>query len=150
MSLSTVKPVAFTPLNLTSVAPVKLVPEITTLVPETAVAGVKEPTVGAKPVVTTKLVAEVSVPEVAVTEILPVTALAGTVAVIVVSLVTVKLVAGVVPNVTPVAPVNPVPVSVTDEPTVPKAGEKLLMAAAGGPVTVIDAFEVAAPTGVTT
>ena len=47
---------------------------------------------------------------------------AGLTAVIVVALTTMKFVAGVVPKSTPVAPVKPVPVIVTDVP--PAAGPK--------------------------
>ena len=62
-----------------------------------------------------------------VTEICPVVAPEGTVAVIEVSEVTLKLVAAVVLKVTELAPVKPLPVIVTDDPTGPLAGENELM-----------------------
>ena len=69
---------ALTPLNVTPVAPVKLVPLIVTLVPVGPLAGVKLVIVGG--LVTVKLVALVAVPPGVVTLIVPVVALAGTVA----------------------------------------------------------------------
>jgi hypothetical protein len=64
----------------------------------------------------------VSEPPGVVTEILPVSAPAGTVVVILVSEL-IKNVAGVPPNFTEVAPVNPVPLIVTAVPTGPLVGE---------------------------
>jgi hypothetical protein len=57
-----------------------------------------------------------------VTLIFPVVAPTGTVALTCVSELTVNVVAAVVLNVTPVVPVNPLPVSVTLVPTAPLAG----------------------------
>ena len=81
------------------------------------------------------------------TTILPVTAPVGTVAVIDVAEFMVKLVASTPPNVTAVAPSNPVPVIATCEPTGPLVGDmfvtvgmtwnlRLLLNAAVGVVTV--------------
>ena len=76
---------------------------------------------------TVKLLVVVAVCPPAVTEIGPSVAPAGTVAVIEVSEATLKLVAAVVPNVTELAPVKPLPVIVTDDPTGPLVGENELM-----------------------
>jgi hypothetical protein len=72
----TVKLAAFTPLNVTAVAPVKLVPLIVTVVPAPPLVGVKPVIVGT----TLKLVALVAVPAGVVTPSGPVVAVAGTVA----------------------------------------------------------------------
>ena len=69
---------AFTPLNLTAVAPVKFVPLIVTLVPTGPLAGVKLAIVGGG--MTVKLAALVAVPPGVVTLSGPVVAAAGTVA----------------------------------------------------------------------
>src|SRR5207245_3741441 len=82
-----------------------------------------------------------------VTLIVPVVAPAGTVAVIWVSEFTVNV--AVVPlNVTAVAPVKAVPVSVTLAPTAPLVGEKLVMV--GGGMTVKELALVAVPPAVVT
>ena len=73
--------VALVPLNLTDVAPVRFVPVITTEAPTGPLVGAKLVIVGA-PVATVKLLALVAVPPGVVTEIGPVVAPAGTVAVI--------------------------------------------------------------------
>ena len=83
-SLSTINEVADVPLNFTAPAPVKPVPLITMLAPTTPAVGAEPVTVGAGP--TTKLVALDPVPVAVVTEIAPVVAPVGTVAVIEVSL----------------------------------------------------------------
>ena len=70
---------AFTPLNRTAVAPVKLVPLIVTLVPTGPLAGAKLVIVGAL-ALTVKLVELVAVPPGVVTLTGPVVAPAGTVA----------------------------------------------------------------------
>jgi hypothetical protein len=76
--------------------------------------------------VTVKLLLLVAVPACAVTEIGPLVAPAGTVAVIEVLLVTVRVAASVPLNFTIAAAPKPVPVIVTDVPTGPLAGEKLV------------------------
>jgi hypothetical protein len=76
----TVNVVALVPLNLTDVAPVRFVPVITTEVPTGPVVGEKLVIVGGR--ATVKLLALVTVPLGVVTEISPVVAPAGTVAVI--------------------------------------------------------------------
>jgi hypothetical protein len=76
----TVNVVALVPLNVTAVAPVKFVPVITTEVPTGPLVGTKLVIVGAG--ATVKLLALVTVPLSVVTEIGPVVAPAGTVAVI--------------------------------------------------------------------
>ena len=138
------------PLKVTPVAPVKLLPVITTLAPASAEVGEKVAIVGAAPTVTKKPVVDVNVPPVAATTIAPEVAPTGTVAVIVVSFTTVKALAAKPLNVTPVAPVNPVPVIVTVAPSVPNNGLKELSDEAGAAASVICALEVAAPSGVTT
>ena len=70
--------VALAPLNVTAVAPVKLVPLMVTLLPTGPLAGVKLVTVGG--LITVKLLALVAVPPGVVTLIVPVVAPAGTVA----------------------------------------------------------------------
>src|SRR5262245_33554519 len=85
---STVK-LAFVPLNLTELAPVRFVPVMTTLVPTGPLVGVKLLIVGEP--ITVKLLALVAVPPGVVTEIGPVVAPVGTVAVICVAESTVKL-----------------------------------------------------------
>ena len=70
--------VALTPLNVTAVAPVKLVPLMATLVPAGPFAGVKLVIVGG--LITVKLLALVAAPLGVLTPIGPVVALAGTVA----------------------------------------------------------------------
>ena len=72
---------AVVPLNLTDVAPVRLVPVMTTLVPTGPLVGEKLVIVGAE-AVTVKLVELVAVPPGVVTEMVPVVAPAGTVDVI--------------------------------------------------------------------
>jgi len=72
---------AIVPLNLTAVAPVKLVPVMVTAAPTRPMLGVKLEMVGAEPVMV-KLVAEVPVPAELVTEMVPVVAPAGTVVLI--------------------------------------------------------------------
>ena len=83
----TAKLVALVPLNLTPVAPVKLVPAMTTEVPIGPLVGLKLVIVGAE--ITVKLEALVAVPPEVVTLIVPVVAPVGTVAVICVALLTV-------------------------------------------------------------
>jgi hypothetical protein len=117
---------AAVPLNFTKLAPVKLAPVTVTDVPAAPLAGENDEIVGAAATVdTVKLAVLVPVPPALVTEIGPVVAPVGTVAVTCVSLLMVN-VAAVPLNFTEVAPVKPVPVTVTDDPTAPLAGENPL------------------------
>ena len=137
---------AVRPLNLTAETPVKFVPVIVTFVPTGPLAGVKPVTVG--PAVTTvKLALLVAVPPGVVTEIVPVVAVDGTVAVICVPVLTVK--AALTPwNLTAVAPPKFVPLIVTDVPAPPLVGVKLEIVGAG--TTVNDEALVAVPPPVVT
>jgi hypothetical protein len=116
---------ALTPLNLTEVAPVKRVPEIETELPTRALVGEKDVIVGAAgaETVTVKLPPLAAVPPGVVTEIGPVVAADGTVALIWVAEVTVKVALAPL-KLTAVAPVKAVPVIVTEAPAAPLAGEK--------------------------
>jgi hypothetical protein len=115
----TVNVVAATLLNMTAVAPVRLVPVILTDVPTGPNVGVNEVIVGAAMV---KLVRLDPVPPGVVTLIGPEVAVEGTVTVICVAEFTVNVVAATPLKVTEVAPVKFVPVSVTDVPTGPDVG----------------------------
>src|SRR5438270_13534363 len=95
---------------LTPVAPVKPVPVSVTLVPVGPLVGANEEISGAE--FTRKLVALVPVPAAFVTVIFPLVAPVGTVALICVSEFTVNVVAAVPSKLTPVDPVNPVPVRI--------------------------------------
>ena len=123
---SVTEKVAVVPLNLTLVAPVKFVPVIVTLVPTMPLAGEKLVMVGAA-AFTVKLFVEVAVPTGVTITIFPVTAPAGTVSVTLVLLATEKVVAGIPPTATEVAPVKFVPLTVTEVPTVPLVGLKLVI-----------------------
>jgi hypothetical protein len=121
------------PLNFTAVAPLKFVPLIVTDDPTGPCFGENELIVGAAvAAVTVKLLALVAVPPAVVTASGPLVAPVGTVAVICVSELTAN--DDAVPlNVTELAPVNPVPVSVTVVPTAPLDGEnEPIVGAAGG------------------
>jgi hypothetical protein len=121
----------------TKVAPVKLVPVIVITVPAGPVVGVKLVMVGMD-AVTVKLVAEAAVPPGVVTRIKPVVEPDATVAVICVALFMVKDVAAVLLKDTAVAPVKLVPVMVTEVPTGPLVGVKLVMVgAATGTILLI-------------
>jgi hypothetical protein len=110
VSLFTVKVLALVPLNETAVAPVKAVPVITTLALGNPEVGVKLVMVGwAAETVTVKEVEETPVPEGDVTEMVPVVAPLGTVAVSCEPDWTVNVDAAVPWNETAVAPVNWVP-----------------------------------------
>ena len=109
------------------------------VVPEVAVAPPHEPEAREEPVrpggcdvVTVKLEELVAVPPGAETEIGPVVAPEGTVAVIWVSETTVKLVELTALKVTSVAPVKPEPTIVTEVPSGPEVGEKLVIESPGG------------------
>jgi hypothetical protein len=117
---------ADTPLNRTAFAPVKRSPLIVTVVPTAPLVGENELTFGTAVEVTVKFPELRSVPLGVVTEIFPFVAPAGTVAVIRVSFTTEKL-AETPLNLTDVAPVNRVPLIVTDVPTGPLVGLKLVM-----------------------
>jgi hypothetical protein len=144
----TVNVVALAPLNLTEVAPVRFVPVIVTEVATEPLVGEKLVIVGAA-TVTVKLEALVAVPPGVVTEIVPVVAPEGTVAVICVAELTVNVVALAPLNLTAVAPVRFVPVIVTDAPTAPLAGEKVVIVGADALTVKLDAL-IAAPIGVVT
>jgi hypothetical protein len=105
--------------KLTVEAAVNPVPVILTVVPPTVgpLVGLIKETVGVASYVNLSAATVPLVPPAVVTVISTVPALsAGDTAVIDVALLTVKLVAAVLPNVTPVAAVKPVPVMVTDVP----------------------------------
>src|SRR5436190_339107 len=138
---------ALTVLNVTPVAPVKLVPLMVTLVPTGPLAGVKLVIVGGL-MTSVNALALVAVPLGVVTPISPVVVPAGTVVCMAVAEVTVKLALTVL-NVTPVAPVLLVPLMVTLVPTGPLAGVKLVIV--GGLMTSVNALAlVAVPFGVVT
>jgi hypothetical protein len=118
----TVNP-AEVPANFTAVAPMKFVPLTVTTVPTGPLVGEKDEIVGLAPLVTVKFPALQAVPSGVSTEILPVDAPAGTVAVIFVEEFTVNVV-DVPANLTSVAPVRLVPLIVTIVPTGPLVGEK--------------------------
>ena len=116
--------VAAAPPNVTPVAPVKWVPVITTDVPVLTLVGVNDVIAGLATTGRVNGVAQVAFPMGVVTEILPLAgAVAGTVAVIWVSESTWNA-ATAVPNLTPVVPVNPLPVITTDAPAPPDPGVK--------------------------
>ena len=113
------------PLNVTAVAPVKFVPVMETFVPTGPPVGVNDVTVGGlppPPPVTVKFDELWPVPFGVVTEMRPVVAPLGTVALMLVLEFTVYVVAFVVLNATAVAPVKPVPVMETFVPTGPLVG----------------------------
>jgi hypothetical protein len=124
---STVKEADGVPLNLTAVAPVKFVPEMTTPTPTRPLAGVNDVIVAE---VTTKLVALVAVAAGVVTVIVPELAPTGTVAVISVEELTVNETAEVPLNLTAVAPVKFVPVIATALPIAPLPGLNEVMVGA--------------------
>src|SRR5439155_5410873 len=140
--------VAPVPPIITTVAPPRISPQITTPLPPAPPLGVKLLTVGAG-AVTAKLLPLLAVPPGVVTEIAPVVAPAGTVAVTCVAEFTVNVVALVPLNFTDVAPVRFVPVITTLVPTGPLVGEKLVIVGAGA-VTVKLLALVAVPPGVVT
>jgi len=119
---------ALTPLNVTAVAPPKLVPLIETWVPAGPLAGAKPEMDGGG--TTVNALALVAVPAGVVTLIGPVVAPAGTVAWIAVAELTVKL--ALTPlKVTAVAPPRFVPLIETLVPTGPLAGVKLAIVGTG-------------------
>ena len=122
VAFCTVKVVAETPLKRTAVAPVKFVPLIWTEVPTGPLVGLNDVIVGAPVPVTVKFVELVAVPLGVVTEIRPVVAPEGTVALIRVAFCTVKVVAETPLKRTAVAPVKFVPLIWTEVPTGPWSG----------------------------
>jgi hypothetical protein len=146
----TVKPGAFTLLNETAVAPVKLVPLIVTDVPTGPLVGLNDVIVGAPVVVTVKVFELVAVPLGVVTEIGPVVAPEGTVALIRVAFCTVKVVAETPLKRTAVAPVKFVPLIRTDVPTGPLVGLNDVIVGAPVVVTVKFVELVAVPSGLVT
>lgn len=149
----TVKPTpdapAVVPLKVTSVAPVKAVPVITTDVVVTGpLEGVKLVMDGAA--TTVKSAAEVPVPPVLLTATVPVVAPEGTVTVIVVAEFTVQVNAAVPLKVTFVTLVNPVPVMTTVSPTLPEVGSKVIEAGVAGRITRSAALVAVPPVVLTT
>ena len=138
--------VADTPLNLTDVTPVKLVPKIATDVPTGPWFGDRLLILGPT---TVKVPALVTVPAEVVTVILPVVAPAGMVVLIRVALATVN-VAPVPLNRTALTLVNPAPLMTTAVPTLPLVGEKLVMVRPPPVVTVKSVELVPVPAGVVT
>ena len=137
-------------MNLTVVAPVNLVLVMVTEVLTGPLVGLNEVMVGAPGTVTVKLVALVPVPPEVVTEMGPVVAPVGTVAVIRVLLFTVNVVAETPLNFTEVAPVKPVPVITTDVPTGPLVGLKDVTVGTAAAVTSKLAALVAVPSAFVT
>jgi hypothetical protein len=146
VALLTTKLDAALPLNATAVAPLKLVPVITTEVPVGPFPGLKLEIAGGA--TTVKLLVEVAVPSGVVTLMVPVVVPLATVAEMCVSLLTVKLAAALPLNVTAVAPVKFVPVTTTEAPTGPLAGLKPDIV--GAIITVKLPDEVAVPPAVVT
>jgi hypothetical protein len=124
VELFTPKLAAALPLKVTAVVPMKPVPVIPTEMPAGPEVGLKLDIAGAE--ITVKLTGEVAVPPDVVTPIFPVVEPLATTAVIVFALVTAKLEAAFPPNVTAVAPLSFVPVIVTEVPSMPEAGAKLV------------------------
>jgi hypothetical protein len=146
----TLKPGAFTLLNETAVAPVKLVPLIVTDVPTGPLVGLNEVIVGPAPVAV-KFVELVAVPLDVVTRIGPEVAPVGTATVILVPApFIVKPGAFTLLNETAVAPEKLVPSIVTDVPTGPLVGLNDVIVGAPAPVTVKFVEPVAVPSGLVT
>jgi hypothetical protein len=147
VSEATVK-VARVPLNLTAEAPVKPVPMIVTDVPTVPLVGLNDLMVGTGDGITVKFVALATVVPCLVTEIGPVVAPAGTMAVICVFEFTVNV--ALVPlNRTRLAPVKPTPVITTEVPIMPLVGLNDVIAKPPA-VTVKLVALVAVPPGVVT
>jgi hypothetical protein len=145
---TTLNVVEETPLNFTPVVPVKFVPMMVTDVPTGPLVGVNEVIVGLAAVVVTVKPWELqSVPPGVVTQIFPVVAPLGTVAVIWVDEPPEKVVADVPPNVTAVAPVRFVPVIVTIVPIGPEVGvNEVIVGLVGGAAEDGGAMAIAATT----
>jgi len=144
VALSTVKEAELVP-NFTLVVLVKLVPVIVTTTPTAPIGGVTLKIVGAGITVNCELL--VAEPPGVTTSIFEVAALAGTVALICVALLRVKD-AKTEPNLTLVAPVKLLPLTVTVAPIAPLAGVKLEITGAG--ITVNSDELVSEPPSVTT
>lgn len=141
--------VAALPFKVNAAAPVKFVPATMIEVPTGPLVGLNPVIVGAG-VVTVKFVVDVAVPPAVVTENVPVVAPLGTIAVIWVAVFP-EVVAVVPFSFTEVAPVRFVPVIVTDVPTGPLVGEKLVIVGAeAAAVTVKFVVELALPPAVVT
>jgi len=117
-----------------------LVPVSPTDVPTPPLVGLKFVMVGAGTKV--KLVELVAVPPRVVTVIVPVVVPLATTAEMVVELVTEKLLAAVPLNLTAVVPVKLVPVSVTEVPTTPLVGVKLVIVGAATKVKLLELVPV--------
>jgi hypothetical protein len=142
---ATLNVVAETPLKVTAVAPVKFVPVIVTIVPTGPKVGVNDVIVGTPVLVTVNLWELQAVPPGVVTQIFPVVAPLGTVAVIWVDEPPEKVVADVPPNVTAVAPVRVVPVIVTIVPIGPEVGvNEVIVGLVGGAAEEGGAMAIAA------
>jgi hypothetical protein len=129
-----IEKVAEAPLNVTDVAPAKLVPLMVTLIPTAPLVGAMLVIVGSEP--TVKSVALVAVPESVVTLIGPVVAPDGTLAVICVSETAVNAAEAPL-KVTNEALARFSPVIVTLAPTGPAPGVKLVIVGGGGSTTVV-------------
>jgi hypothetical protein len=141
---------AFTPPNDTPITPVRFVPEMVMLAPNPPLAGLILVKVGGG-LSTANIVREVAVPAGVTTLISPPLIPDGTTAVICVALTTVKLLTGVVPMRTAVAPVKFVPVMVSVAPGSAESGVKLVIVGAGvGIITVKFDNDAPVPLGVTT
>lgn len=137
--------VEVTPLNVTAVAPVKLLPLMVTDVPTPPAVGLKPVMLGG--VVTVKLDALVPVPEPFTTLMVPVVAPLGTVAVMLVAELTVY--DELIPlNLTAVIALNSVPVMVTEVPIGPEVGVKEVILGTGNTVKVAELL--ALPAGLVT
>ena len=137
--------VAAVPLKLTAVAPLRLLPVMTTDVPGVPLVGLRLVITGAGG--STVNGAPLLVPPGVVTLTLPVVAPAGTVAVIWVAEFTVN-VAAVPLKLTAVVPVKLLPVITTEAPTVPLVGLKLAILGAG--VVTVKGRPLLVPAGVPT
>jgi hypothetical protein len=145
--LSTVN-VAVALLNLTEVAPVRLLPLICTDVPGAPLVGANDVISGVPG--TVNFVELVAVPDGVVTLMNPVVVPLATVAVIWDELTTVKLVASVRLNTTSLAPVRFVPLIVTNVPGAPLVGENELIVGLPAAATMKSVALVAVPPGVVT
>src|SRR5271166_1766314 len=148
VALFTTKLEAAFPLRATAVAPVKLLPAITTEMPTCPLLGLKLEMVGAA-AVTLKLVADVAVPAGVVTVIFPLVVPLAITAVICVALFTTKLEAACPLRATAVAPVKLLPAITTEAPMGPLPGLKLEIVGTGA-VTLNIIVDVAVPAGVVT
>ena len=144
---STVK-LAFLPLNITAVASVKFAPLIVTEVPPGPLIGVKSAIVGAG--ITVKPPTLVAVPTGVVTAMGPLVAPTGTMAVIFLPLLLIVNWALAPPIVTLVAPFRLWPLIVTDAPSPPLSGKKLVIVGGGLLRTVKPPTLVVVPPGVVT